>query len=130
MDYKTNVGMLEVRFFDNETGLGFLINQPGISPVIYLNRTLLGEDQTELMFQEVYGKLLDLHHTMNVWERVVPFVKYYEELVPPIETHSILPEPEIAFIGVAVWRERVFTRQDNIRIIGGAFVPLGDDKAG
>lgn len=81
MDYQTNVGMLEVRLFDNETGYGFLINQPGISPVIYLNRTLLGEDSNNRLYQEVHKKLLHRHHSMNIWERVMPFRVYYEEII-------------------------------------------------
>jgi hypothetical protein len=118
MDYQTNVGTLEVRFFDNETGLGFLINQPGIPPVIYLNRTLLGEDQSELMYQEVYGKLLDLHHTMNVWERVVPFRRFYEDLIPEEIVQAVEPGPRLIEVSHKPRPWRIVAIDYRMRVIG------------
>jgi len=80
MDYSSNAGALAIRYFDCETGYGFLINQPGLDPLIYLNRTLLGEIPSNPLHQTIYQTLLEYYHSLNIWEFVFPFRRFYEEI--------------------------------------------------
>jgi hypothetical protein len=84
MENDSTVGSLAIRFFDNEVGLGFLINQPEFEPLICLNRTLLGEVPTSPLFQTVYQALLEYYHSLNMWEFVFPFRRFYEELAAQV----------------------------------------------
>jgi hypothetical protein len=86
--------VLEVRFFDNETGYGFLINQPGLQPLIYLNRTLLGEDSNDALYRKIYDRLVEHYNSLNFWELIMPFCTYYEEL-----TIQEVPGSEIIILG-------------------------------
>lgn len=94
MEEPTNVALLETRFFDNETGYGFLINQPGLPPLIYLNRTLLGEESSGYLYRKVYDTLFNLYTTLDVWELLFPFTRFYEDV------EAKLPkEDEIIILG-------------------------------
>jgi hypothetical protein len=111
---------------------GFYQIRPGKSPFICLNIKLL-DYGFEVLQKEVFNLLLEMHRAIpeDSAYRLYERCDYYEDLLPAVEAPSLHPEPEIAFLGVAMWRERTFTRHDRIRLIGGvAFRVIGEDLAG
>lgn len=112
MDNEPDANFLATRFFDNDSGYGFIINQPGIDPVICLNRTLLGYDPTNPLYQQVYSALMDYYHSLNIWEFVFPFRRFYEELPTAQPARA-----ELIFHAVRVWRVTP-SSGDGMRLVG------------
>jgi hypothetical protein len=71
-------------FFDYPTGYGAYFNIPPHPPQIHLNRLLLLQNKDCTLLDMVYQALLDYHRSipLDSFERVRPFIRYYEELQP------------------------------------------------
>jgi hypothetical protein len=123
---------VKIIYLDLLDSCGFYRIKPLQAPYICLNTSLL-DYGFAVLHQEVFKLLLECHRSIpeDSAYRLYERCDYYEDLLPAVETPSLDPEPEIAFLGVAMWRERTFTRHDRIRLIGrAAFRVIGEDLAG
>jgi hypothetical protein len=122
---------VKIIYLDLLDSFGFYRINLDQAPYVCLNTSLL-DYGFKVLHQEVFNLLLERHRAIpeDSPYRWSEQCDYYEDLLPAVKTYNLQPEPELAFMGRAIVKERVFTRRDQMRIIGGSFRGVEEAQAG
>jgi hypothetical protein len=106
-------------YIDLLDGFGYYCAQPGESPFICLDNSLLNADD-ETFHQEVHRVLLEHHRSIPADSiyRLFTLVRYYEDLAPAPAPAPVKEEVIIVGRAIRQWNFTYYEFNQNPRVIG------------